>query len=88
MVHDFILDIFQISWHWDATASHNEEVLFVPLAYGATFPLSIEEYKSYQGMGPLPNYLECPKLTPSSPYFLYGQILLNSISCSFPPANL
>lgn len=44
VVHDFILDIFQISWHQDATASHNEEVLFIPLAYGAAFLLSIEEH--------------------------------------------
>jgi len=73
MVHDFILDIFQISCHWDATASHNEEVLFIPLAYAATFLLSTEEYKSYPGMVPLPNHLESLKLTTPSPYFVYGQ---------------
>lgn len=61
MVHDFILDIFQISWHWDAAVYHNEELLLIPLAYGATFLLSIKEYKSYQEMVPLPNYLVAPK---------------------------
>lgn len=73
MVHDFILDIFQISWHQDATAPHNEEVLFIPLAYGAAFLLSIEEHKSCQGTVPLHNYLEPLKLKPASPYLAYGQ---------------
>lgn len=72
MVHDFILDIFQVSWHWDATASHNEEVLFIPLALGAPFLLPMEKHKNYQGMIPS-NYLKSPKLTLSSSYFVYGQ---------------
>lgn len=73
MVCDYILDILQISWHWDTAASPNEEVLFILLAYDTIFLLSIEEYKNYHGMVPPSNYLESPKLTSSELYLVYGQ---------------